>query len=326
MNREEIRQILRMPEEDFRREVMPLARETYRKAGNQLYGMSMLGYSNICRNQCLYCGMRAGQKIPRFRLPVEEIVGSALAAKDSGFSRIFLISGEDPGYGYEHLLQVVEGIHALGLEISLACGEFSPSQYQELKAAGAGEYVIKYEMGQREVFNRLNPSTDFDKRMAAIEAVKASGLKLASGNIVDYPGQTEEMLIEDIELMVKLDISWAPIVPYMPAKGTPLAETGANGCPAKPGERLKILKEIAIMRLLMPEIRITAQQPGDDLREGMASEQGNLDALMAGGNILFCDLLPDARAGAFRVVDHRELKGVSHFRKMAEMSGMELSL
>ena len=92
------------------------------------------------------------------------------------------------------------------------------------------------------------------------------------------------------------------------------------------GERLKILKEIAIMRLLMPEIRITAQQPGDDLREGMASEQGNLDALMAGGNILFCDLLPDARAGAFRVVDHRELKGVSHFRKMAEMSGMELSL
>ena len=326
MTREEIRQILRMPEEDFRREVMPLARETYRNADNQLYGMSMLGYSNICRNQCLYCGMRAGQKIPRFRLPVEEIVGSARAAKDSGFSRIFLISGEDPGYGYEHLLQVVEGIHALGLEISLACGEFSPSQYQELKAAGAGEYVIKYEMGQREVFNRLNPSTDFDKRMAAIEAVKASGLKLASGNIVDYPGQTEEMLIEDIELMVKLDISWAPIVPYMPAKGTPLAETGANGGPAKPGERLKILKEIAIMRLLMPEIRITAQQSGADLREGMASEQGNLDALMAGGNILFCDLLPDARAGAFRVVDHRELKGVSHFRKMAEMSGMELSL
>ena len=111
MNRPELRDIFRMPEDVFRKEIMPLARETYRTADNTLYGMAMLGYSNICRNQCLYCGMRAGQKIPRFRLPAEDIINSARAAKESGFTRIFLISGEDPGYGYEHLLQVVEGIH-----------------------------------------------------------------------------------------------------------------------------------------------------------------------------------------------------------------------
>ena len=326
MTKEEIREILRMPEKQFREEIMPAAREVYREKDNTLYGMALLGYSNICRNQCLYCGMRAGQKITRFRLSVEDILDSARIAKESGFSRIFLISGEDPGYGYEHLLQAVEGIHELGFqEISLACGEFDADQYDELKAAGATEYVIKYEMGQKEVFDRLNPSTNFEKRMKAIENVKKSGLNLASGNIVDYPGQTEDMLLEDIALMKELDISWAPIVPYMPAKGTPLA-MGADGVPAKPGERVKILKEIAIMRILMPEIRITAQQPGDDLSKGLATEEGNLDALMAGGNILFCDLLPVAQAKNFHVVDNRELKGIEHFKKMADLSGMKLSL
>ncbi|MBQ1367076.1 MAG: radical SAM protein [Firmicutes bacterium] len=321
MDRKEMIEILRMPEDLFRNEVMPVARAAYKEADNTLYGTAMLGYSNICRSQCLYCGMRAGSKIPRFRLSEEDVIASAKLAKESGFSRIFLISGEDPGYGYEHLLRIVDGIHTLGMkEIMLACGEFSRTQYQELKAAGATEYVIKYEMAQKDVFDRLNPSTNFEKRMEAIENVKESGLKLASGNIVDYPGQTEEMILEDIELMAKLGISWAPVVPYMPAKGTPLAEG------AKPGERLKILKEIAILRLMMPKIRITAQQPGDDLSEGLATEQGNLDALMAGGNILFCDLLPAAKMKDFHVVDFRDLKGVDHFQKMADISGMKLSL
>ena len=80
------------------------------------------------------------------------------------------------------------------------------------------------------------------------------------------------------------------------------------------------------MRILMPEIRITAQQPGDDLSKGLATEEGNLDALMAGGNILFCDLLPVAQAKNFHVVDNRELKGIEHFKKMADLSGMKLSL
>lgn len=112
--------------------------------------------------------------------------------------------------------------------VSLACGEYERSQYEELRAAGADEYVVKFEMSDRETFDRLNPSTSYDKRMNAIRWVKESGLLLASGNIVDYPGQTLEQLADDILLMKELEISWAPVIPYLPAQNTPLAAEGGR--------------------------------------------------------------------------------------------------
>jgi biotin synthase len=68
-------------------------------------------------------------------------------------------------------------------------------------------------MSQEDVFNRMKPSTDYKKRMRGIEWIKESGMRLASGNIVDYPGQTDEQIAEDILLMKQLEISWAPVIP-----------------------------------------------------------------------------------------------------------------
>lgn len=319
MTKTQILEILNMPEEQFRKEIMPRAYEAWQKQEGSIIAMPMLGYSNICKNQCLYCGMRAGNKIPRYRFTPEEIISTVKLAQLSGYSRIFLISGEDPKFGYENLLHVVSEIGKQGMEISLACGEYEESQYAELRAAGATEYVMKFEMSQPEVFDRLNPSTSFKKRMEAIEAVKKSGMKLASGNIVDYPGQTKEMIAEDILLMKELDISWAPIIPFMPAAGTPMALEGG------PGDVVTNLKEIAILRLMMPHIRITAQQPGRDLSKGLADPEGNLDAINAGANVLFCDLLPDVKAQAFRVIDNRNVTGTEHISRMETLTGLPIS-
>ena len=323
MNRSEILEILRMPEEEYRETVMNRAYSKLKEHSNKLYGTAMLGYTNICKNRCLYCGMRAGNNIPRYEISKEDVIESIRLAKSSGYNRIFLISGEHPGYGFDNLLDIVKAADGMDMYISLACGEFDAGQYKELRDAGADEYVMKFEMGQKEVFDRLNPSTSFEHRMHAIETVKASGMELASGNIVGYPGQNDEMIAEDIELMRSLEISWAPIVPYMPAQGTPLAEEAARDG-SFVFQRIKTLKVLSILRLMMPEIRITAQQPGEDMTKGMATEEGNLDAINAGGNILFCDLLPEAMAKAFRVTDYRELKGMSHLKRMAEITGLEL--
>ena len=317
MTREEILDILRMPEEDYRREIMPAAREVYRKADNHLYTAAMMGYTNICRSQCLYCGMRASHQIPRYRIEPEDVIAAFRLARENGLKRAFLIAGEDPKYGFDRLVKIVEALKEMDFYISLATGEYEESQYAELKAAGADEYVIKFEMSQKEVFDRLNPSTNFEQRMRAIEAVKKSGMALASGNIIDYPGQSLDMIADDILLTKELDISWAPIVPYMPAKGTPLASEGG------PGKRILALKEVSILRMMMPDIRITAQHPGDDLSKGLSDETGNREALLAGGNILFLDLLPAAQAKAFQVFDHRELGSLEHIRKMGEQSGLE---
>lgn len=317
--KQEIMELLSLPYDAFAQTVIPSAKQAYIDSrGNELVSSAMLGYSNICKNRCLYCGMRSGSKVERYRIPADTVIESARVAKEMGFRRMFIISGEDPRYGYENLCKIIEGIKALGLHLSLACGEYDPGQYQEFADMGVDEYVIKFEMSQRETFNRLNPSTNFDQRMASIEAVKKAGMKLASGNIVDYPGQTLEMIAEDILLMKELDISWAPIIPYMPAAGTPLAAEGGRG------DIFLNLREIAILRLMMPDINITAQQPGRDLRKGLADDEGNLLALDAGANMLFADFLPDALVGKFSVIDNRVTLGLDHIRDMAVRSGMTL--
>ncbi len=318
----EILELLGMPQTQYLAEVAPKAREVHRlQNGNRLTATAMLGYSNICKNHCLYCGMRADNtKVPRYRLAPDKVLAAISAAYQEGFRRIFLISGEDPQYGFSNLLHIVSGAKALGMEwVSLACGEYARNQYAELRDAGADEYVIKFEMAQPEVFNRLNPSTDFQQRMQAMEWVRDAGMLLASGNIVDYPGQTLEYLAEDILLMKQLEISWAPVIPYMPAQNTPLAAEGG------PGKLELIWKEISILRLMMPHVNITAQQPGEDLSQGLSGAQGNLAALEAGANFLYADLLPAAQAQSFQVIDNRNVLGLEHIREMARRSGMTLA-
>lgn len=317
--KQEILELLEIPYEEFAQTVIPEAKRLYtEQRGNELVSNAMLGFSNVCKNRCLYCGMRAGSSVERYRIAADDVIAAARAAKEMGFRRMFVISGEDPNYGYENILKIIREVKALGLHLSLACGEYSPEQYAEFAALGADEYVLKFEMSDPETFDRLNPSTDFQHRMRSIEAVKKSGMKLASGNIVDYPGHTLSQLADDILLMRALGISWAPVIPYMPAKGTPLSAEGGRG------DIFLNLREIAILRIMMPRIDITAQQPGRDLAKGLADDEGNLLALNAGANMLFADFLPDALVGNFSVIDNRVTLGLGHIRHMAELSGMQL--
>ncbi len=322
LNRNEILDILQMPESVFYRDVVPLSqRIAHESFSNHLLVTSMVGYSNICKNNCVYCGMRASKNpIERYRIPPEQVIEKCLKAKNQGFECTFLISGEDPKYGFENILSIVSRLKKENMWISLACGEFSRSQFEELKSAGVDEYVLKFEMSNSEHFNQLNPSTTFNKRMQAIYDVKSLGLNLSSGNIVDWPGQTLKELADDILLMHELDVSWAPVIPYLPAKNTPLAVSGHRG------DLLKLYKEIAILRILMPRVNITAQQPGKDITKGLSDVKGNLAAIEAGANVLFFDLLSDVEAKHFRVIDDRNITGPSHIFKLAEVSGKELIL
>lgn len=318
--KEDILNVLTMPEETFWNEVAPAAVQTTRaQFGDALMVTAMLAYSNICKNQCLYCGMRAGNQIPRYRIPPAEILELSQRARADGLRRMFLIAGEDKNYGFDNLLTLVSGLKKQGFALSLAAGELEKSQYQELHDAGVEEYVLKFEMSDPDSFNRLNPSTDFHKRMERAHWIKETGMKLGSGNIVDWPGQTQEELVQDILLMKELDISWAPNIPFLPAMGTPLAGE-------RRGDFLTNFKEIAILRLMMPHIKITAQQPGYDGKGGLSNTQGNLDAVACGANLLFCDLLPDAKANDFRPVDGRNVSGLKHCQDVAALTGLTLDL
>lgn len=318
--KQEVLDILLMDEEEFRTTIMPEAEAAYREHDGKIYVKSMVGYSNRCKNRCLYCGMRAPNKeVKRYTTSVEDIIRYGEKAHDLGFSRIFLVSGEDRKYTVDMICHFISEITKLGVQVTLAAGLFPESAYQEMKDAGLYEYMLKFEMAQPDTFNRLNPSTTFEERMAGIEAIKKVGLRLASGNIIDYPGQTPEMCAEDIMLTKELDVSWAPVIPFMPAKNAPLSAEGG------PGDLLKLYKEISVLRLMLPDAQITAQQPGRDLRKGLADPESNLAAIKAGANVLFCELLDPEKSKDFGVIDDRKVAGTEHIYAAAELSGLELS-
>ncbi len=315
----EILEILNMPNEEFNNSIKKRAKEIHiQNNDNSVDVIALFGYDNICKNQCLYCGMRAGNsKLKRYRIGLEDAKKTEDAVKKLGLNKIFLISGEDPKYDFKDILSMVEYGKELGLFVSMAAGELSFEKYQALEAAGLDEYVLKFETSDKDMFAKIKPSTTFANRIKCIKYIKNSKMKLASGNIIGLPQQTLEQVADDIMLMKELEISWAPIIPYMPVPNTPLAQEGGRGSIET------TLKEISILRIMMPQVNITAQQPSEDPKSSLADVQGNLNALSAGANMLFVEMLPPALIKDFNVINNRMIEGVEKVNKLVEMSEMK---
>lgn len=316
----EVLEILKMPYEEFNDSIKKEAKEIHVKdKDNSIIVTSLFGYDNICKNGCTYCGMRAGNSgLKRYRIGLEDARKTEESVKKLGLNRIFLISGEDPKYDFKDIISMVEYGKELGLFVSLAAGEFSLEKYKALENAGLDEYVLKFEASDKDMFTKIKPSTTFENRMKCIEYIKNSKMKLASGNIIGLPYQTLEQVADDIMLMKELDISWAPIIPYMPVPNTPLAKEGGRG------SLETTMKEISILRIMMPKVNITAQQPGEDMKNGLSDVDGNLNALKAGANMLFVDMLPQALVKNFNVIDNRMIQGMENVDRLVEKSGMKL--
>ncbi|MCY6483873.1 radical SAM protein [Clostridium aestuarii] len=314
----EVLEILKMPYEEFNNTIKQKAKEVHvNNNENSVNVTALFGYDNICKNQCKYCGMRAGNSgLKRYRIGIDDAKKTEEAVKKLGIKRVFLISGEDPKYDFKDIVSMVEYGKKIGLFVSLAAGEFSIDQYRALENVGLDEYVLKFETSNRDMFTKIKPSTNFEKRMKCIEYIKNSKIELASGNIIGLPHQTLEQVADDIILMKELNISWAPVIPYMPVPNTPLAKEGGRG------SLQTTIKEISILRIMMPKVNITAQQPGEDAKNGLADIQGNLNALSAGANMLFVDMLPKNLVKDFNVIDNRMIEGIDNVNKLVEMSGM----
>lgn len=315
----EILDILGMPYDKFESTVKKGASEIQRvENADNVVVTALLGYDNICKNRCTYCGMRAGFKgLTRYRMDISDIKKSEDEVKKLGIGRIFLISGEDPKYDFSDIISMVTYGKKLGLFVSLAAGEMDFDRYRELEAAGLDEYVLKFETSDKGMFAKIKPTSNFENRMKCIEFIKSSMMKLASGNIIGLPRQTYEQVADDIMLMKELEISWAPVIPYMPVQGTPLAEEGGRG------SLETTLKEISILRIMMPHVNITSQQPGKKIENGLADVEGNLNALSAGANVLFVEMLPSFLAGSFNVINHRMIEGMENVNRLLSLSSIK---
>ena len=269
------------------------AEELYRQAdkvrhenvGDEVHLRGLIEFSNICRNNCLYCGIRKGNaQVKRYRMSPEELVETARKAAALGFKTIVMQSGEDMFFDTKVMCGILEQIKKFDVAITLSIGERSYEEYKAFREAGADRYLMRIETTDKDLYHRLDPQMSWQHRYDCLMMIKELGYELGSGIMVGLPEQSLESIAEDLLFLQNIGVDMAGIGPFIPHAQTPLAQE-------KGGSLELALRTMAAMRLLMPDINIPATTAMESLHP-----KGRIMALKAGANVV----MPNVTEGEYR--------------------------
>jgi biotin synthase len=284
LERDDLLALIGATDEEDRRALYRRADDVRRAThGNVVHLRGIIEFSNYCRCDCLYCGVRASNKrVARYRMSEEEILRAADAIAEAGVKTIVLQSGEDLAYTGEAFGEIIREIKRRhDVAITLSLGERPREDYERWRALGADRYLLKHETANRALYERLHPTQSYDERLAALRLLKEIGFQTGSGNVVGFPDQTDEDIADDLLLCRELDVDMASFSPFLPADDTPLADL-----PSPP--LWKILNVMAAARLVLPEAHI----PATTALSAMDAE-GRALGLRAGANVVMPTFTPN---------------------------------
>ncbi|AKL97607.1 [FeFe] hydrogenase H-cluster radical SAM maturase HydE [Endomicrobium proavitum] len=269
-----------------------------KNVGDEVHLRALIEFSNICKQNCLYCGLRRdNKKVDRYRLEPETIIDLAKKAKSYGYQTVVLQSGEDPYYTSDIMSQIISAIKKFDIAVTLSIGEKTFEEYKVYKDAGADRYLLRIETTDKDLYEKLDPQMSLENRKECIQNIKKLGYETGSGIIVGLPGQTLESIAKDILYLKSIPVDMAGIGPFILNPNTPLNDKVKS-------EKLKVeltandqnnfelaLKVMAILRLLMPDINIPATTAMETL-----NPDGRMIALQSGANVV----MPNATEGEYR--------------------------
>lgn len=295
LNREDIISLLKIEDETERNELFKKAYEIKEQyLGNKVYYRGLIEFSNICAKNCLYCGIRRGNRnVERYELTDREVIEAANYVIEARFGSLVIQAGERSGKEYtKRITRMIRQIKQLGdgkIGITLSLGEQSQETYREWFEAGAHRYLLRIEEADPVLYRKLHPDDRFhlyEERIAALERIRNAGYQVGTGVMIGLPFQTIENLADDLLFFKKTDVDMVGMGPYIEHHETPLYEFRDSLMSRK--ERLELtLKMIAILRILMKDINIastTALQAIDPL--------GREKGLKAGANIIMPNITP----------------------------------
>jgi biotin synthase len=269
--------------------------------GNDVYFRGLIEFTNYCKNDCYYCGIRRGNaKVERYRLSMEEILNCCRLGDILGFRTFVLQGGEDPFFTDEKIVALVSAIrreypdHA----ITLSIGERSRSSYEAFFQAGADRYLLRHESAGDEHYRKLHPaSMSLAERKQCLWDLKDIGYQVGAGFMVGTPHQTPECLLEDLRFLEELDPHMVGIGPFIPQADTPFG--------AFPGGALEqTLRMLALTRLLLPKTLLPATTA-----LGTIDSRGREQGLMAGANVVMPNLSPQAVRKLYALYDNKICTG-----------------
>lgn len=262
--------------------------------GNKVYYRGLIEFSNICGKNCLYCGIRAGnKKVHRYEVEEQEVLEAARYAWENKFGSMVLQSGERSDKAFvdriEHLLREIKTLSKGELGITLSMGEQSEETYRRWFEAGAHRYLLRIEVSNPELYPKYHPHNkkhDYQARLESLHLLRKLGYQVGSGVMIGLPFQTVEDLADDLMFLREHDIDMVGMGPYIEHEDTPLFKYKDQLLSKK--ERFDLaLKMVAILRIMMKDINIaatTAMQTLDPL--------GREKAVKVGANIIMPNLTP----------------------------------
>ena len=280
-------------------------REKY--IGNKVWFRGLVEFSNICGKDCLYCGIRKGNKnLKRYNLSDDEILEAARFAHENKYGSLALQSGEVEGEFFaeriEKLLHRIKDLSDGELGITLSVGEQAPEVYKRWFDAGAHRYLLRVESTNEKLYRKIHPDNskhDFKRRINCLKSLQDIGYQTGTGVMIGLPFQTLDDLAGDLLFMDEFNIDMCGMGPYIEHAETPLSEHASSLMPLK--ERFDLtLKMISILRIMMKDINIvaaTALQAIDPI--------GREKAVKIGANIIMPNITPGKYRDSYKLYDNK---------------------
>lgn len=283
---------------------MELARKiTRERFGKSIYFRGIVEFTNYCKNDCYYCGIRCGnRKVSRYRLELEDILVCCREGYDNGFRTFVLQGGEDPFFDDGRMCRIIRAIKERypDCAVTLSLGERSRESYQAMFDAVADRYLLRHETADPVHYSRLHPPRQtLAERMRCLKQLKEIGYQTGCGIMVGTPGQTPETLARDMLFMQDFQPEMAGIGPFLPHRDTPFREEAA-------GSVELTLLVMALCRILLPQVLMPATTA-----LGTAEAEGRQKGVLAGCNVVMPNLSPMAVREKYMLYDNKAGTGLT---------------
>ncbi|MBP5383368.1 MAG: [FeFe] hydrogenase H-cluster radical SAM maturase HydE [Lachnospiraceae bacterium] len=301
LTREEYLQLIRNRDKvrDRAAELACGVREHY--YGNRIFIRGLIEFSNYCKNNCYYCGIRAGNRnAERYRLTGEQIISCADTGYGLGFRTFVLQGGEDPYYTDEMLTGIIRTIkqNHPDCALTLSLGERSYESYRLLKEAGADRYLLRHETANPAHYGTMHPAAmQWENRVQCLKWLKELGYQTGAGFMVGSPGQTEEDLAGEMLFLKEIDPQMVGIGPFIPHQDTPFKDKEAGTA-----ELTTFL--LSLIRLTLPGVLLPATTA-----LGTIDPLGREKGIEAGANVLMPNLSPTDVREKYLLYDNKICTG-----------------
>ncbi|MBQ6336511.1 MAG: [Ruminococcus sp.] len=285
-------------DEELRQAADAVRRERY---GDAVFLRGLIEISSYCKNNCLYCGLRAGNPhAERYRLSKEQILSCCEEGYALGYRTFVLQGGEDLYFTDDRICEIVAEIRARypDCAITLSLGEKSRESYERYYKAGANRYLLRHETADPAHYARLHPDNmSCENRKRCLYDLKEIGYQVGSGFMVGSPYQTTENLIADLRFLQELQPDMIGIGPYITQKDTPF-------CDMKSGTAELTLRMLSILRLMFPYALLPSTTA-----LGTIHPLGREMGLRAGGNVVMPNLSPVSVRKKYAIYDDKICTG-----------------